>query len=134
MFSTEIKVNGRFIKGKIVKQIGFTPRLVGSISLTNNTWCTQELRSIADEFNLVADELDKQSKDKDEHIENCKYCAGESSTDREPLMKAQLSDYSVFINSVNYLEDSIVGGSAPHSLYGVKINYCPVCGKGLKSL
>ncbi|WP_339304367.1 hypothetical protein NST33_18005 [Paenibacillus sp. FSL L8-0435] len=61
MFSTEIKVNGRFIKGKIVKQIGFPYRLVSNISLTNNTWSAQDLRSIADEFNLVANELDKQS-------------------------------------------------------------------------
>ncbi|PIH59072.1 hypothetical protein [Paenibacillus sp. LK1] len=61
MFSAEIKVNGRFIKGKIVKQIGFPHRLVSSISLTNNTWSAQDLRSIANEFNQVANELDKQN-------------------------------------------------------------------------
>ncbi|CAH1058791.1 hypothetical protein [Paenibacillus pseudetheri] len=63
--------------------------------------------------------------------EKCRYCTGRPLVDREPLMKSQLSDYNVFINSVNYLEDSIIGGSAPHSLYGVKIKYCPVCGKDL---
>lgn len=64
--------------------------------------------------------------------EDCKYCSGKPFVDREPLMKAQLSDYSVTINSVNYLEDSIIGGSASHSLYGVKVNYCPICGRKLK--
>jgi hypothetical protein len=63
--------------------------------------------------------------------ETCRYCTGRPLVDREPIMKSQLSDYNVFINSANHLEDSIIGGSAPHSLYGVKINYCPVCGKKL---
>ncbi|MFE6075660.1 hypothetical protein ACFVQB_14405 [Paenibacillus sp. NPDC057886] len=134
MFSNEIKVDGRFIKGRIVKQIGFPHRLISKISLTNNTWSAEDLKSIADEFYQVSNELDKQIKGKDKCNENCRYCIDKISTDREPLMKAQLSNYSVFINNVNYLEDSIAGGSAPHSLYGVKINYCPVCGRNLKSL
>ena|GEM_PF-3513383 len=61
MFSNEIKVEGRFIKGKIVKQTGFPHRLVSKISLTNNTWSAGDLRSIANEFNQVANELDKQN-------------------------------------------------------------------------
>ncbi|GAB6989547.1 hypothetical protein [Paenibacillus pini] len=61
----------------------------------------------------------------------CEYCTGNPLSDRKPLMKSQLSDYSVFINSANYLEDSVIGGSVPHSLYGVKIVFCPVCGKKL---
>ncbi|MFI2856900.1 hypothetical protein ACH6EH_07140 [Paenibacillus sp. JSM ZJ436] len=64
-------------------------------------------------------------------IECCRHCTGMPLVDREPLMCSQTSDYSVFINRCNYLEDSIVGGSAPHSLYGVKINFCPVCGRTL---
>lgn len=63
--------------------------------------------------------------------ENCGYCTGRPIVDREPLMKSQLSNYSVFINSANYLEDSVIGGSVPYSLYGVRINYCPVCGRSL---
>lgn len=51
MFSTEIKVNGRFIKGKIVKQIGFPYRLVSNISLTNNTWSAQDLKVLL--MNLI---------------------------------------------------------------------------------
>ncbi|MEK3770074.1 hypothetical protein MKY14_16100 [Paenibacillus sp. FSL R5-0887] len=61
----------------------------------------------------------------------CGYCTGRPLVDRKPLMKSQLSDYSVFINSANYLEDSVIGGSVPHSLYGVRIKFCPVCGKEL---
>lgn len=47
-------------------------------------------------------------------------------------MKAFKSDYTVFINSCNYLEDSVIGSSVPYSLLGVKINYCPICGKKLE--
>ncbi|PYY28237.1 hypothetical protein [Paenibacillus illinoisensis] len=61
MFSTEIKVNGRFIKGKIVKQIGFPCRLISKINITNNTWSAQDLRAVASEFNKVADEVDRQN-------------------------------------------------------------------------
>lgn len=61
----------------------------------------------------------------------CGHCTGRPLVDRKPLMKAQLSEYNVFINGCNYLEDSVIGGSVPHSLYGVKIRFCPVCGKKL---
>ncbi|GFN32485.1 hypothetical protein [Paenibacillus xylaniclasticus] len=63
--------------------------------------------------------------------ETCEDCNGRPLDDRKPLMKSQTSDYSVFINNCNYLEDSVIGGSVPHSLYGVKINFCPVCGRKL---
>jgi predicted metal-binding protein len=65
-------------------------------------------------------------------IEKCGYCTGRPLVDRKPLMSSQTSDYSVFINSCNYLEDSVIGGSVPHSLYGKKINFCPICGRELK--
>lgn len=63
--------------------------------------------------------------------EKCEYCTGTPLVDRKPLMASQTSDYNVFINSCNYLEDSVIGGSVPHSLYGVKINFCPLCGRKL---
>lgn len=61
MFSNEIKVDGRFIKGKIIKEIGFEDRLVSKINLTNNTWSAQDLRAVASEFNKAADEVDRQN-------------------------------------------------------------------------
>lgn len=55
--------------------------------------------------------------------EKCEYCTGKPLVNRKPLMASQYSDYSVFINRRNYLEDSVAGGSVPYSLYGVKINW-----------
>ena len=54
--------------------------------------------------------------------EKCPYCTGKPFIDRKPLMVSQTSDYNVFINSVNFLEDSVIGNSVPWSLIGVKIN------------
>lgn len=64
-------------------------------------------------------------------IDTCPYCSGRPLADRKPLMRNHSDDYSVFINSCNYLEDSVIGGSELHSLYGVKIYFCPVCGRKL---
>jgi hypothetical protein len=63
--------------------------------------------------------------------EKCEYCTGKPLVDRKPLMISYTSDYKVFINSCNYLEDSVIGNSVPYSLHGVKINFCPVCGREL---
>ena len=46
--------------------------------------------------------------------EKCEYCTGRPLVDRKPLMSSQTSDYSVFINDCNYLEDSVIGGSVSH--------------------
>ena len=72
------------------------------------------------------------SDDSDKEEKMCKYCSGEPMHGRKPLMTNHDESYTVFINSCNYLEDSVVGNSVPHSLLGVKINFCPVCGKELK--
>jgi hypothetical protein len=64
-------------------------------------------------------------------VEKCEYCTGEPLRDRKNLMTSYMSDYKVFINSCNYLEDSVVGNSVPHSLFGEKINFCPMCGREL---
>ncbi|MET3209705.1 UNVERIFIED_CONTAM: hypothetical protein ABIC26_002652 [Paenibacillus sp. PvR008] len=62
----------------------------------------------------------------------CKHCTGRPTEDREPLMSNGKGDYTVFINSCNYLEDSEVGNrSIKCSLFGVKIYFCPVCGRKL---
>ena len=63
--------------------------------------------------------------------ENCEYCTGSPLKDRKNLMKSYSSSYSVFINECNYLEDSVIGNSVHYSLHGVKINYCPICGRKL---
>jgi hypothetical protein len=63
--------------------------------------------------------------------EKCMYCNGNPLFERKPLMYTQTSDYKVFINSCNYLEDNVVGGTVPHSVYGIKINFCPICGREL---
>ena len=62
--------------------------------------------------------------------ENCEYCV-DKPLKRKELMYTQTSDYKVFINNHNYLEDNVVGGAVPHSVYGIKINFCPMCGKDL---
>lgn len=63
---------------------------------------------------------------------DCEYCSGKPLVNRKPLMSNGKGNYTVFINSCNYLEDSEIGGqNAKFSLFGVKINYCPVCGKAL---
>ncbi len=42
-------------------------------------------------------------------------------------------DYYVSINSCNYLEDSEVGDrNVKFSLFGERINFCPMCGRELK--
>lgn len=61
---------------------------------------------------------------------NCEYCSDKPLT-RKSLMYCQTSDYNVSINRCNHLEDNVVGGSVPHSVYGIKINYCPMCGRKL---
>lgn len=64
--------------------------------------------------------------------ENCEYCNGNPLKDRKPLMSNGKGSYTVFINSCNYLEDSEVGDiTEKFSLFGTKINFCPVCGKKL---
>lgn len=69
------------------------------------------------------------------NIENCEYCHGKPLTERKPLMSNVMTNgignYTVFINSCNFLEDSVIGNSVPYSLHGVKINYCPICGRKL---
>ena len=59
----------------------------------------------------------------------CKYCEGKYK-DKEPLMYKNNSDYVIKINSCNYLEENRVGGYKD-SIYGIKLNYCPMCGKKL---
>ncbi|ASA22650.1 hypothetical protein [Paenibacillus donghaensis] len=64
--------------------------------------------------------------------EICYYCTEKPLIDRKCLMSSGKGDYSVFINSCNYLEDSEIGDwNAKFSLHGVKINYCPMCGRVL---
>lgn len=63
---------------------------------------------------------------------NCEYCIGRW-TERKSLMKNGKGDYYVKINSCNYLEDSEVGNfNFKYSLFGEKINYCPICGRELE--
>lgn len=62
--------------------------------------------------------------------EKCPYCTGRA-TKRKPLMKNNKGDYSVVINSCNYLEDSVVGNSVDYSLFGERIKFCPMCGRKL---
>jgi len=64
-------------------------------------------------------------------MSGCEYCTGEPLKDRAALMSNQAGDYFVFINQCNFLEDNVIGGSKPHSLYGVHINFCPRCGRDL---
>ncbi|WP_425203771.1 hypothetical protein [Priestia megaterium] len=61
---------------------------------------------------------------------DCQYCTGHS-RDRKELMYTQTSDYKIIINRCNFLEDNLIGGSVPHSVYGIKISYCPMCGREL---
>jgi DNA-directed RNA polymerase subunit RPC12/RpoP len=73
-------------------------------------------------------------RNKENHMETkkCEYCSGKPLIDRKPLMRSGEGDYTVFINSCNYLEDSeVLDCSKKFSLYGVKINFCPVCGRKL---
>jgi hypothetical protein len=60
----------------------------------------------------------------------CEYCMVKS-IKRKALMYTQTSDYRIFINRCNFLEDNVIGGSVPHSVYGIKINFCPMCGRDL---
>ena len=62
----------------------------------------------------------------------CKYCEGKYK-DKEPLMYKNNSDYAIKINSCNYLEENRVGGQK-ESIYGIKINYCPMCGRKLENI
>jgi hypothetical protein len=64
--------------------------------------------------------------------EKCDYCTGKPLLDRKPLMSNNKGDYTVFINQCNYLEDSEVGDrTKKFSLFGIKIKYCPACGREL---
>jgi hypothetical protein len=65
LFSKEVNVTGRHIKGRIKKQVGFPLRFYGSISLTNETWSAEDLKSVADEMYQVANELEKQESSAD---------------------------------------------------------------------
>ena len=69
-----------------------------------------------------------------EHMDKdrCEFCMVTPCINRKELMYAQTSDYKVIINSCNYLEDNVIGGTVPHSVYGIKINYCPMCGRHLE--
>lgn len=64
-------------------------------------------------------------------MEECEYCSTYPCIKRKELMFTQTNDYKVFINGCNYLEDNVIGGTVPHSVYGIKINYCPMCGRNL---
>ncbi|MGR5868134.1 hypothetical protein ACT7C5_09905 [Bacillus pacificus] len=65
-------------------------------------------------------------------MEQCEYCTG-NSYKRKPLMQNGKGDYYVSINSCNYLEDSEVGDrNVKFSLFGERINFCPMCGRELK--
>ncbi len=65
-------------------------------------------------------------------IEKCNYCNGKPLVDKKPLMSNYKGDYTVFINRFHYLEDSEIGDSSKKfSLLGIKINFCPVCGRKL---
>jgi hypothetical protein len=138
MFSNEIIVKGNYVSGTIKKNDGnkdssHHPYILHSGlnfgGRGGTTWASDKLREIIAEMENVIIEMDKQNGEQTKEI--CKYCTGRPFVDREPLMKAQLSDYNVFINGANHLEDNVVGGSVSHSLYGVKINFCPVCGRKL---
>ena len=63
----------------------------------------------------------------------CKYCETYNGhwSKRDKLMSNDNGTYYVIINDCNYLEDSVIGHSVPYSLFGVKINYCPMCGRKL---
>ena len=63
----------------------------------------------------------------------CRYCENKNKhwSKRKKLMSNEKGDYYVVINECNYLEDSVIGHSVSYSLFGVKINYCPMCGKKL---
>ena len=61
----------------------------------------------------------------------CDYCNG-NPFKRKRLMENIKGDYFVVINNCNYLEDSVVGRSTDYSLFGEKINFCPMCGRKLE--
>lgn len=64
-------------------------------------------------------------------MEDCKYCNG-NWKDRESLMKNSEGDYYVKINNCNYLEDNKIGDfGQKFSLFGIKIDFCPKCGRKL---
>lgn len=56
----------------------------------------------------------------------CKFCQGKFS-ERAKIMENKSKTHYVIINECNYLEDNIKGGN-DKCLYGIKINYCPMCG------
>lgn len=62
----------------------------------------------------------------------CDYCTGTPSIHRKELMYTQSNDYKVFLNECHYLEDNIIGGTVPHTVYGIKIHFCPMCGRKLE--
>ena len=59
----------------------------------------------------------------------CSYCEGKFK-DKKELMYKNNSDYVIKIYVCNYLEEHRVGGQK-ESIYGIKINYCPMCGNKL---
>lgn len=60
MFSSEVNVSGKYIKGKIQKQTDYPYRLYSDLNFINKMWSSNDLRNIADELYLVAEEIDKQ--------------------------------------------------------------------------
>ncbi|MCP1184989.1 hypothetical protein [Paenibacillus sp. 1781tsa1] len=58
LFSDEIRVAGKHVKGIIKEQVGFPLRFYGSITLTNETWSAEDLKSVANEIYQVANKLD----------------------------------------------------------------------------
>ena len=60
----------------------------------------------------------------------CDYCTGDV-LKRKRLMENTKEDYFVVINDCNYLEDNVIGNSVKWSLFGKKINFCPMCGRRL---
>lgn len=59
----------------------------------------------------------------------CKFCKG-GYQQRIRLMENNDKTHHVVINEFNYLEDNITGGK-DNCLYGLKINFCPMCGRKL---
>lgn len=59
----------------------------------------------------------------------CNYCEGRYGYKKE-LMYKNNSDYVIKLNDCNYLEENRTGGYKD-SIYGIKLNYCPMCGEKL---
>lgn len=47
---------------------------------------------------------------------SCGYCTGRPLVERGNLMINSDKSYKVFINQCNFLEDSVIGNTVPHSL------------------